>query len=124
MGESITSVVMRLGRFVLFSIILCCTQAWAADEPSSPVEEGKVIAFDRTKGNCLACHQIQGGSMAGNVGPPLNDMAKRYPDKSKLRAQVWDATVRNPKTAMPPFGRHQILSEEEIDKVVEYISTL
>lgn len=124
MGDSTTSVVKHLGFFILFATLLCWTQAWAADEPSSPVEEGKVIAFDRTKGNCLACHQIQGGTMTGNLGPPLSDMAKRYPDKSKLRAQIWDPTLRNPKTAMPPFGRHQILDEEEIDKVVEYIHTL
>jgi sulfur-oxidizing protein SoxX len=29
--------------------------------------------------------------------------------------------VRNPNTIMPPFGRHWILSEDEIDAVVAYI---
>jgi sulfur-oxidizing protein SoxX len=94
----------------------------AAD--ASVVEEGKKIAFDRKKGNCLACHQIEGGSLPGNIGPPLIAMKARFPDKAKLRAQIWDATRNNPNSIMPPFGRHKILSEEEIDKVVEFIHTL
>ena len=51
-------------------------------------------------------------------------MKQRFPDKAKLRAQVWDATAINPRTVMPPYGRHKILSEEEIDKVVEFLLTL
>ena len=51
-------------------------------------------------------------------------MQQRFPDKAKLRAQVWDATVANPKTSMPPFGRHKLLSEEEVDKIVEFLLTL
>ena len=94
----------------------------AAD--ASVVEEGKKLAFDRKKGNCLACHQIEGGSLPGNIGPPLIAMKARFPDKAKLRAQIWDATRNNPNSMMPPFGRHKILSEEEIDKIVEFIYTL
>jgi len=91
---------------------------------SNVVEEGKKISFDRKKGNCLACHQIAGGALPGNAGPPLVAMKARYPDKSALRDQIWDATVRNPNTIMPPFGKHGILTESEIDKVVEFIYTL
>lgn len=90
----------------------------------SVVEEGRQIAFDRKKGNCLACHAMGDGSLPGNAGPALVEMKKRYPDKSALRAQIWDATKRNPSTMMPPFGRHQILSDEEIDKITEYVHTL
>jgi sulfur-oxidizing protein SoxX len=64
------------------------------------------------------------GPLPGNIAPPLVAMNLRYPDKAKLRAQIWDATVANPGTIMPPFGRHQILTEEEIDEVVEYVYTL
>lgn len=90
----------------------------------STVDEGKAIAFDRVKGNCLACHQIEGGDLPGNIGPPLIAMKARFPDKSKLRAQISDARKNNPNTVMPPFGTHEILTESEIDKVVEFISTL
>jgi sulfur-oxidizing protein SoxX len=95
-----------------------------AEESASVVEQGKEVAFDRKKGNCLACHQIEGGSLPGNIGPPLVAMKARFPDKSKLRAQIWDPTKANPNSIMPPFGRHKILSEKEIDQIVEFIYTL
>lgn len=60
----------------------------------------------------------------GDIAPPLVAMKQRFPDKAKLRAQLWDASVANPNTVMPPFGRHSILSEDEIDKVVEFLLTL
>jgi sulfur-oxidizing protein SoxX len=90
----------------------------------SAVEQGKEIAFHRKKGNCLACHKIAGGSLPGNIGPELVNMKARYPDKSKLRAQIWDATANNPNTIMPPFGKHKMVSEEDIDKIVEFVLTL
>ena len=85
---------------------------------------GKNIALDRKKGNCYACHAFEGANEPGNIGPPLVAMKARYPDKAKLRAQIWDATKANANTMMPPFGRHQILSEKEIDDVTEWVSTL
>jgi len=88
------------------------------------IEEGKKIAFDRRKGNCLACHHIDGGQAGGSIGPPLIAMSVRYPDKEKLRAQIWDATIANPESSMPPFGSHQIVSDAEIDKIVEFIWSL
>ena len=91
---------------------------------ASAADEGKKIAFHKKKGNCLACHKMAGGKVPGNVGPALVNMKARFPDKKKLRDQIWDATVSNPRTMMPPFGRHKILSEKEIDKVVEFVLTL
>ena len=96
--------------------------ATAAD--ASSIEEGKKISFNRKKGNCLACHQIEGGSLPGNIGPPLVAMKARFPDKSVLRAQIEDSRTNNPTTIMPPFGAHEILTASEIDKVVEFIHSL
>jgi len=90
----------------------------------SMIEKGKEIAFHRKKGNCLACHKIAGGSLPGNIGPELVNMKARFPDKSKLRAQIWDATTKNPNTIMPPFGKFKMVSEEEIDLIVEFIYSL
>ncbi len=90
----------------------------------SDLERGRQLAFERRKGNCLACHVIEGGELAGNYGPPLLMMKARFPDRDVLRQQVWDAEERNPETRMPPFGRHKILTEEEIDLVVDYLLTL
>ena len=57
----------------------------------------------------------------GAAGPPLIAMKSRYPDKAKLRAQIWDATVANPNTIMPLFGRHRMLTEEQIEYVCSSI---
>lgn len=94
------------------------------DATAARLEQGKAIAFDRFKGNCLACHFVEGGELTGNYGPPLIAMKIRYPDREVLRAQIADAAVKNPDTRMPPFGRNRILSEEEIDLVTDYIHTL
>jgi len=98
----------------------------SADEAAvaDRIEQGRVLAFERAKGNCLACHLIEGGELAGNYGPPLLLMTARFPDRAVLRAQIWDASVRMPSTRMPPYGRHRILTEDEIDLVVDFILTL
>jgi sulfur-oxidizing protein SoxX len=90
----------------------------------SVVEKGKKLSYDRKQGNCLACHAMDDGKLAGNIGPPLVSMKLRYPDKAKLRAQIWDATTKNSNSIMPPFGRHKMLSEEQIDQITEYVYTL
>ena len=91
---------------------------------ANAVAEGKELAFDRKKGNCLACHMIDDGASPGNIAPPLVAMKSRFPAKEKLHAQIWDPTVANPDTTMPPFGKHQIVSDDELNKIVEYIWTL
>lgn len=93
-----------------------------ADEAT--IKEGKDIAFDRVKGNCLSCHKIAGGSLPGNIGPELIGMKDRFPDKAVLRAQIHDPRTNNPATIMPPFGKHEVLTSAEVDKVVDYIHSL
>lgn len=91
--------------------------------PKDAVTQGGCIVIERTKGNCMGCHQIAGTS-SGNIATKMENMAQRWPDKAKLRAQIHDASKTNPDTVMPPFGRHQLLTSDEIDKVVEFILTL
>ena len=91
---------------------------------ASMIEEGREIALDRRKGNCMACHVMAGATLPGNIGPPLVAMKARFPDKAKLRAQIWDSSQINSRSLMPPFGRHEILTEDEIDKVVEFVHSL
>lgn len=99
-------------------------QAAHAAGHADMVKKGKAIAFSRKKGNCLACHMMDDGKSPGDIGPPLAAMKARFPDQKKLRAQIWDAQVANPDTRMPPFGKHKIISESDIDAVVEYLYTL
>jgi sulfur-oxidizing protein SoxX len=90
----------------------------------SAVAEGQKLAFDRGKGNCLTCHVIKGGDLPGTIGPELTDIKKKYPNRDELVAIVFDETKRNPLTVMPPFGRNRILTEKEINAVVDFLQTL
>ena len=94
-----------------------------AGHAQSSVSEGEKLAFDRGKGNCLTCHAIKGGDSPGNLGPPLVDIKKRFPDRNELIAIISDETKRNPLTVMPPFGRNLILTEQEINSVVDFLYT-
>ena len=90
---------------------------------SPPPMAGEALAIDRSKGNCLTCHDIKGGDAPGNVGPPLSDMKTRYPDRKELAAIIFDETKRNPLTVMPPFGRNLILTKQEIESVIDFLYT-
>jgi len=92
--------------------------------------KGWCTMVNRKKGNCLACHDVvtkkwpAGLPASGNIGPPLVSMKSRFPDKAKLRAQIWDATAVNPKSSMIPFGRHKVISESDIDNIVTFLYTI
>jgi len=113
-----------LTGLALLPVMALAGQAAVESAADQRLAEGKQLAMARNKGNCLACHAIADGELPGTLGPPLLYMQQRFPDRAQLRAQVWDATVRNPDTVMPPFGRHRILSEAEIDLIVDYIHSL
>jgi sulfur-oxidizing protein SoxX len=90
----------------------------------SSVAEGQKLAFDRGKGNCLTCHDIKGGDLPGTIGPPLTGIKAKYPDRNDLIAILTDEAKRNPTTVMPPFGRNRILTEAEINAIVDFLQTL
>jgi len=96
------------------------TQSALADD----VADGKKIAENRKKGNCFGCHAYEGATMPGNIGPPLVAMKARFPDKQKLYDQIWDASKANPNSIMPPFGKHEALSDKEIKALTEWVYTL
>jgi L-cysteine S-thiosulfotransferase len=100
-------------------LVACAGSASAQSAPS----EGQKIAFDRGKGNCLTCHEIKGGDLPGTIGPKLEDLKSRY-DRAELIAIVNDESKRNPQTVMPPFGRNRILTEQEINAIVDFLQTL
>lgn len=105
--------------------LMLTTSSYAQEkkEAAKP-ETGKDLAFNKKKGNCLACHLMPGvpdAVTSATFGPPLVAMKARFPDAAVLRDKIWDASKTAPTTAMPPFGKHQILSDAEIDKIVEFI---
>ncbi len=94
----------------------------------NPIVVGGCLATDKKKGNCMACHQFNGLPGAnlegGDVGPPLVALRQRYPDKKRLHAEIFDASQFNSNTVMPPYGKHRILNEKEIELLIEWLYSL
>jgi L-cysteine S-thiosulfotransferase len=113
-------VVLLLGSVFLHSM----PQA-RADEPPN-VAAGRQLTFEIAKGNCLACHKFPGDPRAdtlADIGPPLLAIRSRFPDRKQLRGRLWDPMQTNPNTVMPPFGKHKILSSDEIELIIDYLYT-
>jgi sulfur-oxidizing protein SoxX len=113
----------KLQAFTLALVIGAFASAGTAHAQSAAAE-GQKLAFDRSKGNCLTCHVIKGGDLPGTIGPELVDIKSKYPKREDLVAILNDETLRNPLTVMPPFGRNRILTEKEINAVVDFLQTL
>lgn len=112
---------MKVLIFLVLSLFLsACTYPGMQQRLAT----GKDLSFQRSKGNCLACHIIEDGEDPGNIGPALIDIQAKYKSKDQLKAVIWDATQFNPNSSMPPFGKNSILSPEELDLVVDYIWSL
>ncbi len=114
----------RLGQWsricvpLLLAIVPCnaLSQANAID--------GRQLFIDPRKGNCATCHPIDVNTRISEklkVGPDLAGIKMRLPDRAQLRAAIWDMSDKNPNTIMPPYGKHRILTEAEIDAVVRYL---
>lgn len=106
---------------VLVSIALASTVVLA---DAKQIADGKILSYNSSKGNCLACHSMPTMADAlqpGNSGPPLVAMKERFPKKEVLRAKIWDATETYPQTMMPILGKHGALTETEIDAVLEFV---
>jgi len=113
---------MRLRAFLFFGLLALAPALPALAQQASP--PGKALVFSQDKGNCLSCHgfpSLVDAEQTGNSGPPIIAMQARFPDRAALRARIWDAGAGNPASFMPPFGRHRILTEEEIDQVVDFL---
>jgi len=104
------------------ALLLCLVSgSGRAEEP-----DGRQLAHGTAKGNCLACHRMPNDAAAvtsADIGPPLANMAERFPDRARLAAQIWDAAVAHPDTVMPPFGRNGVLTRSEIERIVDYLYT-
>lgn len=107
-------------------------------KPGDPAN-GRKIAIDRRKGNCLACHAISAipeQQFHGNVGPALDGVGAIY-SAAELRLRVVNPKTLNPDTMMPSFyrttGFHRvqkkwegksIISAQEVEDVVAFLQTL
>lgn len=108
-------------------------------------DEGRK-AFDRSGGNCVACHAVSDLSelpFHGEIGPPLDGVADRW-SEAELRGIVSNAKVMFPDTMMPSFYKNEgyirpgnaftgkaaegplgpLLSAQQVEDVVAYLLTL
>ena len=118
--------VMKSARLpaLALALVIGAFASTGTSQAQSAAAEGQKLAFDRSKGNCLTCHVIKGGNLPGSIGPELIDIRSKYPNRADLVAIITDETLRNPLTVMPPFGRNRILTEKEIEAVVDFLQTL
>lgn len=89
--------------------------------------DGKKLFDDPRRGNCGACHVWSAAapvSVLPPIGPSLVGIKARYADGKKLRDVIRDASALNPDTVMPPYGRHRILTDVEINAIAGYVETL
>lgn len=134
-------IVSLIGATLLISASTIFTSAYAQDalptdkncssiKDKSSELNGWCVSIDRRKGNCLACHVMvtprwpEGFPEGGNTAPPLVAMKSRFPDRGKLHAQISDARDANETSMMPPFATHGILSDEQIDNIIDFLYTL
>jgi sulfur-oxidizing protein SoxX len=120
----LTAFLRNLALIVALATAVLVGLAASPAQAQSAAAEGQKLAFDRGKGNCLTCHVIRGGDLPGTIGPELKDLKGKYPDRNDLVAILNDETRRNPQTMMPPFGRNRILTEQEINAIVDFLQTL
>ncbi|WP_206035667.1 sulfur oxidation c-type cytochrome SoxX [Roseomonas sp. HF4] len=98
---------------------------------------GRALALDRSKGNCVTCHELPvSADFQGNLGPPLTGVADRY-SIGELRLRVVDSKRNNAESNMPPYYRVEgltgvrrdwagrpILTAQEVEDVLAYLMTL
>jgi sulfur-oxidizing protein SoxX len=105
--------------------------------PGDPVR-GRAIVANRQVGLCLLCHTgpFPEERFQGNLAPDLAGAGERS-SVGALRLRIVDASRLNPNTIMPPYYRvdglervapsfrgKPILSAEQIEDVVAFLSTL
>ena len=90
---------------------------------SSKKKDRKAKA-DRRRAKKAQEDRKEHGRLINSIGPKLENIKAKYPDRNDLIAILTDETKRNPLTVMPPSGRNRILSEREINAVVDFLQTL
>jgi sulfur-oxidizing protein SoxX len=105
--------------------------------PGNPVT-GRAIVANRQVGLCLLCHSgpFPDVPFQGNLAPDLSGAGDRY-SEGQLRLRIVDPSRLNAETIMPSYLRVEglqrvspafqgktILSTEQIEDVVAYLTTL
>lgn len=91
---------------------------------------GRALLAKDDKAGCLGCHSIKGLPGGGTKGPSLDGVGAAL-TPAQLRLSVVDFSRVTRGTAMPSFhaagglvGSGPVLSADEVEDVVAYLSTL
>jgi L-cysteine S-thiosulfotransferase len=134
---------LRLAAFAVCSILSGPLLAQVAIEKSltgakGDATRGRAIVADRHVGLCLLCHSapIPEERFQGELAPDLKGVAGRL-SEGELRLRIVDSSRVNPATIMPSYYRTEgfvriapafrgktVLSAEQIEDVVAYLTTL
>jgi sulfur-oxidizing protein SoxX len=104
--------------------------------PGDPAR-GRALALDRSKGNCITCHNMPvNADFQGDLGPPLDGVASRW-TAGELRLRIVDSKRINPESNMPSFYRVEgltavrrdwvgrpMLTAQEVEDILAYLLTL
>mgnify|MGYP001627523134 CR=1 FL=1 len=104
--------------------------------PGDPAR-GRALALDRSKGNCVTCHNMPvNADFQGNLGPPLEGAASRWTE-GELRLRIVDSKRINPDSNMPSYYRIEgltavrrdwagrpMLTAQEVEDILAYLLTL
>lgn len=124
------------GDVVFTDMAVASSLTGQAGDPAN----GRKVFADRKKGNCLACHvnsDLTNELFHGDVGPSLDGAGSRW-SPEQLRAIVANSKqVFGEQTVMPgfyslevgkdvaeEFAGKTILSAQEVEDVVAYLTTL
>lgn len=106
------------------------------DRPGDP-QRGRAIALDRSKGNCITCHEMPvKADFQGNLGPSLEGVGSRY-GAGELRLRVVDSKRINPESNMPAYYKVEglrdvrrdwagkpMLEAQEVEDLLAFLLTL
>jgi sulfur-oxidizing protein SoxX len=103
------------------------------------VAKGRALAITSGQGNCVICHKMPIPEVAfriGNVGPDLTEVGGRL-TPAEIRMRIVNPKVVNEETIMPAdyrvsglnrvapnFASKTMLSPEQVEDLVAYLSTL
>jgi L-cysteine S-thiosulfotransferase len=110
----------------------------AIDGAKGDAERGRTLIVAREAANCVLCHAVSdpGVRFSGNLGPPLDGIARKL-SVAQLRLRVVDDLRVNPATVMPSYYRvdgldrvasayrgKPILDASQVEDIVAYLATL
>jgi len=132
------SVVVRDPGLVSYTIVDDNSIPKSLTGKSGDPANGRKLAINRKKGNCLACHAmpIPEQQFHGETAPSLYGVGNRL-SAGELRLQIVNSKVTNEDTMMPSFYRtfgfnrplkkfvgKSILEAQDVEDIVAYLLTL